>query len=446
LEEIMKKKIELLVLCAGILLITACSPRESRTAISAESPAPVEIEFWYGLGGFLGETMESIIQSFNESQNEVRVIGVQQSSYSETARQIQAAVAANQVPAAALFDIFTMGVFSENGILEALDRRVAAAPGFNKDDIIPSFLAYDINSKNELMGLPAYGTTQVMYYRVDSFREAGIDPDRAMKNWESLAEAAAKMTRRENGEPVFYGWEPMGGAYCMTDIAFSNGARILSEDGRKALLDTPEWIESWDLVRKWLFEDRIMRIHWGGEGWEYWYKTIDDVMQGRAAGYVGSSGDQGDLDFTIVAAHIQPGFGDHPPSPGAECQSLALLAAASEEQKDAGFKWIRYFNSAEITARFCMKTGYIPVRSSSTEAPEFKAYTAERPQALVPLRQAEIARKSFMDFTGGKINTAVQDACELVQIENIPAARALAEAQRIAQAALDEYWAEQDRL
>jgi multiple sugar transport system substrate-binding protein len=440
-----KRRSVLLLLCAGILCVSACGRRESKTAVVAES-APEEIEFWYGLGGFLGETMESIIKTFNESQNEVRVTGVQQPSYSDTAQQIQAAVAANQVPASALFDIFTMSVFSENGILEALDRRVAADPNFNKADIIPSFLAYCVNSKNELMALPAYGTTQVMYYRVDSFRDAGIDPDQAMKNWESLAEAAAKMTKWENGEPVFYGWEPMGGAYCMMDIAFSNGAQMLSADGRKALLDTPEWIESWELVRKWLFEDRIMRIHWGGDGWEYWYKTIDDVLQDRAAGYVGSSGDQGDLDFSIVAAHVQPGFGDHPPSPGAECQSLALMSAAAEKQKDAGFKWIRYFNSAEVTARFCMKTGYIPVRSSSTETPEFKAYAAERPQALVPLRQAEIARKSFMDFTGGKINTAVQDACELVQIENVPAAEALAEAQRIAQAALDEYWAEQDRL
>jgi multiple sugar transport system substrate-binding protein len=437
----MKKRTGLLAACAGMLLISACSRGEVKPAAPAE-PVPVEIEFWYGLGGFLGETMETIIQSFNESQNEVRVTGVQQSTYSETAQQIQAAVAANQAPAAALFDIFTMSVFAENGINEALDSRVAAAPDFDKEDIIPSFLAYCVNSKNELMALPAYGTTQVMYYRINSFRDAGIDPDQAMKNWESLAEAAAKMTKRENGEPVFYGWEPMGNSYCLTDIAFSNGAQIVSADGREALLDTPEWIESWEMVRKWLFEDRIMRIHSGGDGWEYWYRTIDDVMQGRAAGYVGSSGDQGDLDFSIVAAHIQPGFGNHPPSPGAECQSLALIAAAPEKQKDAGFKWIRYFNSAEITARFCMKSGYIPVRSSSTETPEFKAYAAERPQALVPLRQAEIARKSFMDFTGGKINTAVTDASELVMIENVPAARALAEAQRIAQAALDEYWAD----
>jgi multiple sugar transport system substrate-binding protein len=76
------------------------------------------------------------------------------------------------------------------------------------------------------------------------------------------------------------------------------------------------------------------------------------------------------------------------------------------------------------------------------ETPDYKAFTALNPQALVPLKQAEISRRSFIDFTGGKIDTAIEDACDLVQIENIPAALALEEAQRIAQAALDEYWAE----
>lgn len=44
-----------------------------------------------------------------------------------------------------------------------------------------------------------------------------------------------------------------------------------------------------------------MAIHSGGQGWEYWYQTIDDVIQNKAGGYTGSSGDQADLDFSIVA-------------------------------------------------------------------------------------------------------------------------------------------------
>jgi multiple sugar transport system substrate-binding protein len=406
---------------------------------------PEKIEFWYGLGGKLGETMESTIQRFNESQNEVLVTGVQQSSYQETERQLQAAAAANNVPASALVRMHVLNTFNKKEILEVLDSRIAAVPGFNRDDIVGSFLAYCLNDRNEMIALPAYGTTQVMYYRTDSFREAGIDPEDAFRSWQSLARVAAKMTRKEKGEVVFYGWELMWGSSNMTDIAYSNGARHLSADNRTALLDSPEWVESWETVRRWMHDDKIFGIHSGGEGWEYWYKTIDDVMQKRAAGYVGSSGDQSDLDFSVVAARVQPGYGNNPPLPYAEALTLILLRAAKEKQKDAGFRWMNYLSSAEVSAEFSIQTGYIPVRSSCADIPEFKAYTAAHPQALVPLRQAEIGRKTFVDFTGGKIDLALEDACDLVQIENVGAARALGEAQRRAQAALDEYWAENDR-
>jgi multiple sugar transport system substrate-binding protein len=227
----------------------------------------------------------------------------------------------------------------------------------------------------------------------------------------------------------------------MEDIASSNGARHLSADNRIATLDSPEWVESWETVRRWMHDDKIIGIHFGGDGWEYWYKTIDDVMQGRAAGYVGSAGDQGDLDFNIIAAHIQPGYGNHPSLPQAECLNMTVIRAAGDAQKDAGFKWLKYFTGAGVSARFAINTGYIPVRKSCAETSEFKAYTPAHPEALVPLKQAEIAGVSFIDFTGGKIRTALEDAVDLVQIENVPAAKALAEANRIAQAALDEYWA-----
>ena len=89
-----------------------------------------------------------------------------------------------------------------------------------------------------------------------------------------------------------------------------------------------------------------------------------------------------------------------------------------------------------------MKTGYVPVRSSVREDEEYKAYLEENPQALIPLEQAEIGRKRWVDPTG-KVEQALSDACDLIEIENVPAKEALDEAAEIAQQALDEYWAAQ---
>lgn len=438
----MKKKMISLFLC-GMMAVTAivgCGG-SGETKSEESGSEVVEIEFWYGLGGKLGETMESIINDFNETQDEVKVTGVQQSDYAETKRLVQSAIASGKVPATVLFTNQYLQQFAEKGTLEYLDSYIENAPEFHKEDLVESLMDYCQDADGRIFGLPVYGTTQVMYYDKAVFEENGIDPDEAFANWQNLAEAAEKITVKENGETVFYGWEPMYGVENLKDIAFSNGGKVLSDDGKTVLIDSPEWVESWEAIRKWIHDDQIMGIHSGGDGWEFWYKTIDDVMQGRAGGYIGSNGDQGDLDFDKLAAHIQPGFGDHAPSPVADPITCAILSKASDEQKEAGFKWISYLTSVQGTAKFAMNTGYTPVRTAALEDEAFQAYLEENPQARVPLEQLEYAQRNFSDPTNGKIDQALKDAADMVEIENIPAEEALRIAKETAQKALDQYWA-----
>ena len=101
----------------------------------------------------------------------------------------------------------------------------------------------------------------------------------------------------------------MWGYANLMDAAFSNGASIFSEDGKTVTINSDEWVEVWESFREWIHEDKIMTIHSGGQGWEYWYKTIDDVLQDKAGGYTGSSGDQADLDFYQGRSYRTAGMG-----------------------------------------------------------------------------------------------------------------------------------------
>lgn len=409
---------------------TASSSSGANTAKSTE---PVEIEFWYGLGGKLGENMQALITKFNESQNEVIVKPVVQGDYSETSQKLQAAIATNSAPAAVLASNVD---WAKKGYFLPLDELIAGDPQFNEEDVIQTFLEQGRVDGAQYF-LPMYGTTQIMYYRKDAFEKHNIDPA-TITTWEALAEAAAKMTEKDGSTTTFYGWEPMWGSGNMIDAVLSKGGSILSEDGKTVTIDSEEWVSTWELFRKWIHDDGIMRIHFGGQGWEYWYKTIDDVMQGRAAGYTGSSGDQGDLDFTQIAAMEQPGWeGVGAGAPVAEAILAGIPAGVSAEQQQAAYKWLTFFMSAENTAFWSMNTGYIAVRQSALDTEEFKAYAEENPQSTVPLQQAAHASAPFMDPTGGKITDALTIAADKVQISNTPAAEALKEAKETAQRELD---------
>jgi multiple sugar transport system substrate-binding protein len=434
---------------ASLLVVSACgssgnaaenaggeqsaSPTEGTAANAPAAAAPVTIEFWYGLGGKLGENMQVLIDKFNASQKEVIVKPVVQADYTETEKKLQAAIASGNVPAAVLSSNVD---WARKGYYAPIDELIAGHSDFNKEDVVPTFLQQgEVDGK--MYFLPMYGTTQVMYYRKDALEKHGIKAE-SLTTWEALADAAAQMTVKEGGKTTFYGWEPMWGADNMMDAVYGKGGRVISEDGKQVLVDSPEWVETWDMFRKWIHEDGIMRIHSGGQGWEYWYKTIDDVMKGSAAGYTGSSGDQGDLDFGIVGAMEQPGWeGKGPGKPVASAIMAGIPAKASPEQQQAAFKWYSFFMSPENTAFWSMNTGYIAVRQSALEDPAFIAFSKENPQITIPLKQASHASMPFQDPTGGKITDALKIAADKVQIGNVPAAEALKEAKETAQRELD---------
>lgn len=404
---------------------------------SSEAPAvvePVTIEFWYGLGGKLGENMQTLIDKFNASQQEVIVKPIVQADYSETEQKLQAAIATGDVPAAVLSSNVD---WARKGYYASLDELIAGQADFNKDDVIQTFLEQGQVDGKQVF-LPMYGTTQVMYYSKDALAKSNIKAE-DLTTWEALAKAAATMTVKAGGKTTFYGWEPMWGPENMIDAVLSKGGSILSEDGKTVMIDSPEWVQTWDSFRKWIHEDKIMRIHSGGQGWEYWYKTIDDVMKGQAAGYIGSSGDQGDLDFSKIAAMEQPGWeGVGAGKPVAQAILAGIPAKASPEQQQAAFKWFSFFMKAENTAFWSMNSGYIAVRQSALEDPAFVTFSQNNPQSTIPLKQAAHASKPFQDPTGGKINDALKIAADKVQISNVPAADALKEAKETAQRELDK--------
>lgn len=428
-----KKVVSILLLCTmGVSLISGCGTAKQAEATKT-ADGKVEVDFWYSGGKTAVNVVQDIVDEFNESQDKYEVKTTTQADYTETYEKLQAGIAGNNAPDMALLDVDKSRNLSEKNLIEDLSSYVEADTDFNADDFLPVFYNQGKDENGKLFALPAYGTTQVLYYNVEAFKNAGIDPE-SIKTWQDLADAAKKMTSTDGS---FIGWEPMWGYANLVDASLSNGASLLSEDGKTCRINSKEWVDVWESFRTWIHDDKIMKVNSGGQGWEYWYTTIDDVLQNKAGGYTGSSGDQADLDFSIVQAMEQPGFNDNASAPTADALQLVMLQQSSDEEKQGAFEFMKYFTSAESQAQWSMSTGYIPVRESTQEVQEYKDYTEKNPQALVPFSQAKHGTSALVDPTGGKITDALKVAADKVELENVSAQEALDEAQKTAQEALD---------
>lgn len=429
-----RKKISLAL--AGVMtlaLLTGCGKAEVSQGV-ATTNGVIEIDFWYSGGKTAVNVLGDIVEDFNNSQSTYKINTLTQADYTETYEKLQAGIAGNKAPDMALLDVDKSRNLSVKGLVADINKFIESDSSFDVDDYIEVFFDQGYNEDGELFALPAYGTTQVMYYNIEAFENAGVNPEE-ITTWQDLEEAARKITT-EDGSMI--GWEPMWGAANLIDAAFSNGGTLLSEDGKTVTINSDEWVEVWESIRTWIHHDKIMKINSGGQGWEYWYKTIDDVLLNKAGGYTGSSGDQADLDFSIVGAMEQPGWGSNPSAPTADALQLVMLENSSDEEKQGVYEFMKFMTTAENQATWSMSTGYVAVRKSTQDVAEFKAYTEENPHALVPLQQAMHGSILPADPTGGKILDALSIAADKVEIEGISAKEALDEAQKTAQQALDK--------
>lgn len=442
----MKRILAVLLLVA--MLLTACQSNvEQESSQSTGSNGAIEIEFCHALGGDLGKSLDNIITDYNESQSKYVIKPVVVGSYDELSQKLQAAYAANNVPALVVGDC--QETFYQKGLVENFEDYIPE--DYDKSDIVGGFLkAATVDGK--MAYAPAYGTSQVLYYNKAILEEAGYGEE-DLKSWQSIASLNKNVIGKSTGtNSIEFVWEPMWGYENIADIVSSNGGKYISDDGKKVTFNSEEWVEVLEQMRKWLHEDSIMKIHSGGQGWEYWYKTMDDWVYGKALGYTGSPGDYAIAldavkkaveegyknDFAVAP---QPGYGNNDPAPyfSSLMYFLPKSSNITEDQKIGAAEFITFATNTKNTAEFSMSTGYVAVRNSVTDSEEYQEYLESNPDADVALKQIDkFAVPEFVDPTGGALKKALKDAVDKVQIENVSAKEALDEAAQKAQKELDK--------
>jgi len=448
---------KLALLLALVLMLAGCGSADNEVAVAksdvedssngaATVGKKVEIEFWHALGGSLGDGLTEIIKEYNASQDKYEIKPIVIGSYAEIDEKLQGAYAAKNVPALVVGG--SQDVFFQKGLVEYFEDYMPES--YDKEDIVGGFM--DAATRDSKMAFaPAYGTSQVLYYNKAVLEEAGKSVE-DLGHWNTLESISGDVIGISTGtNNVEYVWEPMWGKDNIADIVSSNGGKFISDDGLTVTINSKEWVEVLEQFRLWIHEDQTMRIHSGGQGWEYWYKTMDDWVYGKSLGYTGSPGDYAIALEAVnkaiaegykneFAVTHQPGWGNNDPAPyfSSLMYFIPKSSNLTQEEKIGAADFVSFATNTKNTAEFSMATGYVAVRNSVLDLDEYKTYLEENPDAEA-LRQIDLyAVPEFVDPTGGAILDALKEAVDKVQIENVPAKEALDEAAKKAQRELDK--------
>ena len=376
------------VLVLGMHAFIGCSGPKDFQPID-----PDKVLFWDRQTTETGDLLRSIIQEFNDRIAETTYahdadgngaldsphpklpIEAQYSGgYSEINRKVSASIQARTVPAMAVgYQSMTVEYVLAGAVIE-LDPFIAdpevGLSNEELDDFFPAFLETNRypDFGNKLYSFPFCKSVLMMYFNRSVLEEAGIDAPPS--TWDAFLDQCRQI-KAKTGK---YAYAANIDASTVDGMIFSMGGDVVQ--GRTTLFDSPPALEVFRLIET--LANEQLAYHIPTES----YDDRDAFAQDRIAFFFRSSSHRAYIGRMMEDSRTRWGLTRIPqkdprnPRTVLYGPNVSVFKTTPEQQRRA-WEFIRYFTSRDVTVRWALGTGYLPVRKSAADHPDMKAFWQE---------------------------------------------------------------------
>ncbi len=367
-----------------------------------ESSGKMTISFWHAMGGKGGEALTAMVNAYNAASDKYEVKEDYQGSYDDELTKLKTAMQSGIGPD--LCQVYDIGskYMVDTGYITPMQDFIDKDSSFNIADLEPNCVNY-YSVGGRLQSMPFNSSTPVLYYNKTAFEEAGLDPNTPPKNFDEVAEYAAKLNKEGQAgfSMAIYGWffeqliATQGQLYADNDngrsanataVAFdSNGAGLKIVEAWKGLLDSGNAVNfgraTADTMNA-FFAGRVAMIFESTAQ----VRNVSDSVGGRfevGVGFLPHIGDNAEGGVIIGGG------------------SLWSIDNKDDARKEGVWDFVKYAVSPEAQAAWNQGTGYFCVNAKAYELDEMKTYLQENPNFQVAIDQLHAAPTNI--YTGGAL-------------------------------------------
>lgn len=394
--------------------------------------AKTKVTFFYPIqvGGPLTQVIDGYVAKFEEANPDIDIEAVYSGNYLDTTTKALTAAKSGNPPAVAVLlatDIYTL---IDEEVIEPLDSYIkspedkAWLAGF-----MPAFLK-SAQVDGKLWSAPFQRSTAVLYWNKKAFAEAGLDPEKYPTTWDEMVQYGKAVTKKDaSGQVTRWGVGIPGNVgssqWLFGALVAQNGGRLVNDEGTETYLTDPKVVEA---LQFWVDLNKTHGIH--PPGIQEWGTTPSDFLEGRIAMIWTTTG-----NLTNIRKNASFDFGVAPypgkvaPASVLGGGNLYIFSKASQEEKEAAFKFIKYLTSDELLADWAIQTGYVAPRDGSWETPALKSYVADLPAAEVARKQIPSSVPEFSTYENSRTTKVLNDAIAAALTGAKTAEKALSDAQ-----------------
>ena len=358
---------------------------------AGSAQAATDIQFWYANTGAIADEINSIVNRFNASQSDYKVVAVYKGDYATTMTAAIAAYRSGKAPdIVQMFEVGTATMIASGKAIKPVYEVMAQAhEKFDPKSYLPAVASYYSDTHGRMMSLPFNSSTPVFFYNKDLFKKAGLDPNKPPKTWDEVQEDAIKLKDAGIACPFTTAWqswvqlEAMSAWHNLPFATKQNGfggmdAKLVFNDA--VLVRHIAKLSSW--VKSGLF------IYAGRTG-----QPDAKFTGGDCAMYTGSSSvyglAQGSAKFAFGVSEL-PYYPDVPGAPQKTIiggASLWVMGGKKPIEYKGVAKFFTFVSSPEIQAEWHQKTGYVPITKAAYELSKQQGFYEKNPGTDVAIKQ-----------------------------------------------------------
>lgn len=436
----MKSKKILALTLAALMMITTlagCGGTPSSAAPASSTPPssvvtdvadtaePITVVFWHSMGGRNEEALMEIVNGFNASQSNITVEAQYQGTYDDAITKLRATGEGARPDIMQLYDVGTRWMIDSGYALKMQDY--IDKDNYDISDYEPNILAY-YSLPDGLYSMPFNCSSPVIIYNKTAAEKAGLDLDTAFSSFEKLEESA-KLMKEKGGVNV-------GGSFTNYSWVFEQLVGIQDKDllnngnGRQARAEKMVIDENGaglNILKGYKSASQNPAM-------TFWGKGTTESKKQFATGTVGFIFDSCSIyvdtqaaaegKFDIAFAPLPKVNEGDTGGTSVGGGSLWMMQNGDDNRAAAAWQFIKYATGAEVQSKWAMGTGYLPIRKSAAELPEFVTYCNDvNPGMMVAINSLRNSKPSCAGALMGvfsKARTIVENEVEAMM--NDPAA------------------------
>ncbi|MGG4775027.1 extracellular solute-binding protein [Alcaligenaceae bacterium 429] len=330
------------------------------TATSAASAA-TDIQVWHALPEYNKVVFEELVRNYNRSQDDVRV----NLRAFESEDQLDTALQADSSKP----NLFQMGETSglddvaQRSYVQPMHALLTKASAGNQRWFLPAANNFMHDTRGRMLALPLMAEIPVMFYNIDAFKRAGLEPTQPQRVWQGLQDQLVTLANNGSRRCPLTSDQPV--SINLENLAAVNKQFYAGDNNSRRGFDFDIlYVRHLSTMISWVRSELMVKPEFGPQ-------SVDRFQGGECAVLLSNSGNIGrlnaqrGLNYAVTGLPYYPQVTAQPGNPFVSGSGFWASKGKSNDEDKASAQFVNWLASDDVAQKWYESTGYLPLTQAA---------------------------------------------------------------------------------